>query len=197
MGVFKLGKMTFGSIFKKPETVKYPFETKPQPAGLKGHIVIDVESCILCGMCQRGCPTDCITVDKGAGTWSLMPFQCIQCGYCTQVCPKKCLTMDPSYWTASTSKELNLVEVPTKEKAAPKAEKKAVETVAPKVEKAAVVESAPKAAAAVPEEKMTADTVVTEAAPEAIRKLDGELESKIALMDADKAERVRKALMSR
>ena len=36
MGAFKLGKMTFGSLFKKPETVLYPFEKKPQPEGLKG-----------------------------------------------------------------------------------------------------------------------------------------------------------------
>ena len=33
MGSFKLGGMTFGSLFKKPETVLYPFEQKPAPAG--------------------------------------------------------------------------------------------------------------------------------------------------------------------
>ena len=118
MGVFKLGKMTFGSLFKKPETVKYPFETKPQPLGLKGHIVLDAEACILCGMCERSCPTDCITVDKANRTWSLVPFQCIQCGYCTQVCPKKCLTMDPNYSPAATVKTSTVVSVPEDEKPA-------------------------------------------------------------------------------
>ena len=33
MGSFKLGGMTFGSLFKKPETVLYPLETKTPPAG--------------------------------------------------------------------------------------------------------------------------------------------------------------------
>ena len=51
MGGFKLGKMTLGSLFKKPETVLYPVEKKEAPAGLKGHIVNDADVCILCGIC--------------------------------------------------------------------------------------------------------------------------------------------------
>ena len=42
MGSFKLGKMTLGGLFKKPETLMYPVETKTPPAGLKGHVVNDV-----------------------------------------------------------------------------------------------------------------------------------------------------------
>ena len=52
MGSFKLGKMTLGGLFKKPETLMYPVETKTPPAGLKGHVVNDVDRCILCGICQ-------------------------------------------------------------------------------------------------------------------------------------------------
>ena len=47
MSGFKLGKMTFGSLFKKPETVLYPFVKKEPPAGLKGHVVVDESTCIL------------------------------------------------------------------------------------------------------------------------------------------------------
>lgn len=50
MGSFKLGKMTLGGLFKKPETLMYPVETKTPPAGLKGHVVNDVDRCILCGL---------------------------------------------------------------------------------------------------------------------------------------------------
>ena len=64
MGVFKLGKMTFGSLFKKPETVLYPVEKKPQPLGLKGHIELDVDLCILCGMCELRCPDYAIYIEE-------------------------------------------------------------------------------------------------------------------------------------
>ena len=114
MGVFKLGKMTFGSLFKKPETVLYPIETKPQPAGLQDHIEIDVSTCILCGLCEKSCPTDCITVDKATSTWSTNPFACIQCGYCTLKCPKKCLNLLPGYQEPGAEKveELRHRDVP-------------------------------------------------------------------------------------
>ena len=123
MGAFKLGKMTFGSLFKQPETIQYPLQTKPQPRGLKGHIVIDVDDCILCGMCDRSCTTDCITVDKAARTWSINAFGCVQCGYCTTVCPKKCLHMDPNYHPASVEITSDTFVVPVQEKAAKAAEK--------------------------------------------------------------------------
>ena len=117
MGAFKLGKMTFGSLFKKPETVLYPFEQKTQPEGLKGHIVVDVTQCILCGMCERSCSTSCITVDKKERFWEINPYSCIQCGYCVTVCPKKCLSMDPNYTPASPEKNAARFEVPAQEKA--------------------------------------------------------------------------------
>ena len=120
MGAFKLGKMTFGSLFKKPETVMYPFQAKPQPEGLKGHIVIDVEQCILCGMCDRNCTTNCITVSKQDRYWEINPFNCIQCGYCITVCPKKCLHMDPNYWPASVAQTRERFEVPAQVKAKPR-----------------------------------------------------------------------------
>ena len=80
MGSFKLGGMTLGSLFKKPETLLYPFETKPAPAGLKGHIAIDAADCILCGICAKTCPADAIVVEKKDRTWSIDPFRCVQCG---------------------------------------------------------------------------------------------------------------------
>lgn len=115
MGAFKLGKMTFGSLFKKPETVLYPIETKPQPVGLKGHIAIDVETCILCSMCDRSCPTGCITVDKAEHFWKINRFSCIQCGYCVTVCPKKSLAMEPGYAPAATKISEDSFDVPVKE----------------------------------------------------------------------------------
>ena len=175
MGAFKLGKMTFGSLFKKPETVKYPFETKPQPLGLKGHIRNDVEACILCGMCDRSCPTDCITVDKQAGTWSIDAFGCIQCGYCVTVCPKTCLYMEPDYHPAATQMAAEVFEVPKQPKAAMKgATEKSVVKEAEKP-----TEPIAKKAYELPEDG----------------KRDEQLERLLAHMDAGASEKVRTALI--
>ena len=112
MGSFKLGGMTFGSLFKKPETVLYHFEQKPAPAVLKGHNENDASACILCGICAKSCPADAIAVEKKERTWAIDPFRCVQCGTCVRVCPKHCLTMDPAYTPIATAKSCRVVHVP-------------------------------------------------------------------------------------
>lgn len=121
MGGFKLGKMTLGGLFKKPETLLYPVQTKTPPPGLKGHVVNDVDTCILCGICQKRCPCGAIVVDKAARTWSIDRFRCVQCGSCVRECPKHCLAMEPTYTPPATVKSVDVVEVPEK----PKVEKEA------------------------------------------------------------------------
>ena len=97
MGTFKLGKMTLGSLFKKPATVRYPYEKRELEKlfpHMRGHVVNDMDVCILCGMCQRACPVGAIKVDRKAGDWSIDPYRCIQCASCVHECPKDCLSMD-------------------------------------------------------------------------------------------------------
>lgn len=165
MGAFKLGKMTFGSLFKKPETVKYPYQKKPQPEGLKGHIVIDAGECILCGMCDRSCSTGCLSVDKGASTWSIDRFACVQCGYCITVCPKKCLSMDPDYAPVAVERSVEAVNVPAQGKPAPA--------------KAKPADPEPE-----PEPELESRAAVT----------DAQVEALVGLMGDEAAAKVRKAL---
>ena len=175
MGAFKLGKMTFGSLFKKPETVMYPIEAKPQPRGLKGHIVIDVDNCIVCGMCDRNCSTDCIKVDRKARMWEINPFACVQCGYCVTVCPKSCLAMDPNYFPAGVEKTSTIYEIPEqgKPQAASKKEPEGSKAQADQLVKKAIEE---------PD------------APETVQEQDEQLQRLLDLMDAEKADRVKSAL---
>lgn len=170
MGALKLGKMTFGSLFKKPETVLYPIETKPKPEGLKGHIEVDVNECILCGLCSRSCSTGCITVDRQAGTWQIFRLQCVQCGYCTTVCPKKCLSMKPNYMPATTQRLTDSYDVVAQRK-----------------------DGKPKSGsgkAAEPEK----ETIAADSDLKPAETVDAQLESLMKLMDAEKAEKVRAAL---
>lgn len=178
MGTFKLGKMTFGSLFKKPETVRYPAEQKPKPQGLKGRIVIDVDSCILCGMCERSCSTGCLSVSKAEGYWEIDRLQCVQCGYCITVCPKKCLSMDPNYAPPTTERKSERFMVPVKEKPA---RAKEAQPARREARAAATAAQAPTAAGAPAKPALGAPK-------------DAQLEALIGMMDAAKAEKVTAAL---
>lgn len=108
--------MTLKGLFTKPETIQYPVQTKPAPKGLKGHIVNDVSTCILCSICQKRCPTGAIEVNKANRVWSINRFRCVQCGSCVRECPKQSLTMDPAYAPCATQKHVEALEVPEQEK---------------------------------------------------------------------------------
>lgn len=112
MSGFKLGGMTLGSLFKKPETTCYPFEQRPKYEGMRGSVSIEPEKCILCGICQRTCPCAAITVDKKARTWSISRFSCVCCSACVYACPKDCLATEVDYTKPATAKSLDTVEVP-------------------------------------------------------------------------------------
>lgn len=104
--------MTFGSLFKKPETCQYPAEKKEAPAGLRGHIVIEEEKCILCGICQKACPCDAINVDRKGRIWAIYPFHCILCDSCVRACPKQALSTSPDLKTVATGKYESIFHIP-------------------------------------------------------------------------------------
>ena len=176
MGSFKLGKMTLRSVLKKPETVMYPLQERFAPEGRKGHVTNDMKVCILCGICQKRCPADAITVAKKDGAWSIDYFRCVQCGSCVRECPKHCLSMEKPLPKVSAQLGVTTLTVPE-----PTEEEKAA-AAAKAAEKAAKIAAA-KAAKAAAEGK----------AEEPAVKLSDEMEAKLAAMDPEKAAKVRAA----
>lgn len=85
------------NLFSKPATTSYPEQPKEYPERTRGHIELNAEACILCGMCMRSCPPGAIKVNREASEWTINRFDCIQCGYCADKCPKKCLMLVPGY----------------------------------------------------------------------------------------------------
>lgn len=97
MTVFSFSKTVLKNLFSKPVTRAYPQKPREYPDRTRGHVQIDMDQCILCGLCSRKCPADAIQVNRAEGTWSINRFGCIQCASCVESCPKKCLSMGRAY----------------------------------------------------------------------------------------------------
>ena len=97
MANMKIGRMILRSMVRKPATLMYPAVPRTWGERTRGHIEIDIENCIFCGICARKCPTDAITVDRNEKSWSIERMGCIQCICCVEHCPKDCLVCKPDY----------------------------------------------------------------------------------------------------
>lgn len=110
------------NISRKPATRLYPFEIRAPFNEFKGRIVFDPQNCILCGICQKKCPPDAITVTKTDKVWEINLFRCIMCTECVSGCPKDCLSISNER-PKTGAKETVKVVVPIVDK--PKADKPA------------------------------------------------------------------------
>ena len=120
MGVFSLGKVVLGSLFKKPSTLMYPVIPREWEERTRGAVSINVDGCVLCGACARACPTNAIEVDRKGSTWQIERMACIQCRGCVDNCPPKCLEMDQKYTEPGGEKIVDKFDIPPRKKAAKK-----------------------------------------------------------------------------
>ena len=118
MATFRISKYILKRLFKKPATLMYPVVPREWQERTRGQVGIDVDNCIACGICDRKCPANAITVDRKKRTWTIQRMQCIQCGHCAMVCPKQCLTMEGPYTTPDVEKTVDTYEIPQQQKAA-------------------------------------------------------------------------------
>jgi formate hydrogenlyase subunit 6/NADH:ubiquinone oxidoreductase subunit I len=74
------------SLFKRPVTELYPFERRPTPERLRGHVTFEAAKCTGCKICVRDCPARAIeiaVVDKATKRF-VMRFNRARCTYCAQ-----------------------------------------------------------------------------------------------------------------
>lgn len=100
------------NLFSPPVTSKYPFEPAVYPKASRGHVEINMNKCVFCGICSQHCPTETIKVDRTAKTWSMNRFDCVQCQNCVNVCPKSALTIVPGYFAPGVEKVSETFEKP-------------------------------------------------------------------------------------
>ena len=113
-------RITIGQFFKRTVTVHYPHETLKIPARFRGHIELVRDpatgkaKCFVCKLCEKACPSDCITVEgikpEGAKrktvTYYRLDFtKCSLCGSCVEACRDSAIRFSREYNLASTNKE--------------------------------------------------------------------------------------------
>jgi len=112
MNIMTFTKTVFHNLFSKPATEQYPFQPRIYPERTRGHIAINIDTCVFCGLCSKKCPTGAITVNRAEKSWSIERFGCIQCGYCVESCNKKSLSMQQSYTQPDATKKVDTYSQP-------------------------------------------------------------------------------------
>lgn len=106
-------KVTFKYLFTPPVTMHYPDEKWVLPERFRGLIKCDVDICIVCDLCMKACPVDCITIkwkrEPGVSgkicTSFIVDYQkCIFCGLCTEPCPTLAIFHSHDYEVTSYSR---------------------------------------------------------------------------------------------
>jgi len=112
--------VTFGimvrTLFRgETHTIRYPFEKIPIAPRyraiheMKRLLESGHYRCIGCGLCEKICPSNCITMDtrydenqrKEVSEYTINFGRCIFCGYCAEVCPELAIVHGGRYETAS------------------------------------------------------------------------------------------------
>jgi ech hydrogenase subunit F len=108
------------NLVTKYATRLYPFTKRETFKDVKGELKIEMEKCILCGVCQMRCPSQCIVVNKQGKSWQVDPFSCVYCGICVDACPVKCLYQERMYRAPLAEKDI-VMHVQQEKEPAPQA----------------------------------------------------------------------------
>jgi NADH-quinone oxidoreductase subunit I len=107
------------NYFKKLEdgtnTIQYPQQQLPVPEVGRYQLDVEIDDCIVCDLCAKICPVDCISIDAIKATeaigqtsdgttkrlyaakFDIDMAKCMYCGLCTIVCPTECIVMTNQY----------------------------------------------------------------------------------------------------
>jgi hydrogenase-4 component H len=102
----------FFSLFKKPFTVKYPFEPSPPPEGFRGRTEF-TEDCVGCGACAAVCPPKAITITDEGDT-RVMKIDhglCIFCQTCQDTCPWDGIELTQKFEMATLDKNQSFDQI--------------------------------------------------------------------------------------
>ena len=113
-------RITILQFFKPTVTLRYPHESVKMPARFRGHIELVRDPgtgkaiCFACKLCERACPSDCISVDgakldgakkKSVTSYTLDFTKCSLCGSCVEACRDGAIRFSHDYNHVVTNKD--------------------------------------------------------------------------------------------
>jgi len=105
----------FTQLEKGTNTIQYPKQAIPVPEVGRYQLDVVIDDCIVCDLCAKVCPVDCIDIESIKATeaigqtsdgstkrlyaakFDIDMAKCMFCGLCTVVCPTECITMTNQY----------------------------------------------------------------------------------------------------
>lgn len=96
-------------------TIQYPHQKLPVPDVGRYQLDVEIDDCIVCDLCAKICPVDCIEIESIKATeaigktsdgttkrlyaakFDIDMAKCMYCGLCTIVCPTECIIMTDQY----------------------------------------------------------------------------------------------------
>ncbi len=96
-------------------TIQYPHQKLEVPEVGRYQLEVEIDDCIVCDLCAKVCPVDCIDIESIKATeaigqtsdgttkrlyaakFDIDMAKCMYCGLCTIVCPTECIVMTNQY----------------------------------------------------------------------------------------------------
>ena len=105
-------------LFSKSHTLKYPMQKMQLNARYRGihkllkFVESENERCIGCGLCEKICVSNCISMKTSLGedgrkkvaSYSINLSRCVYCGFCADVGPELAIVCGQEYEVASESR---------------------------------------------------------------------------------------------
>jgi NADH-quinone oxidoreductase chain I len=112
-------RITMRHMLEAPVTMHYPDEKWVMPETFRGLLKVDMDACIVCDLCMKACPVDCIIIEwkreagksgKVATRFEIDYQKCMYCGLCSEPCPTVAIWHTHEYENASFNRVAQVID---------------------------------------------------------------------------------------